>query len=125
MTGGAETQYPDTHRAIGRVDRHGPTVDRPCRSVYFRLVESIEEGRIEASRRGLVQSPIRFARPWPPGENARRRDLGRRPTYLSQVEKGNVAPPTAERIKVMAELRDANADEWTALGRAQVDESTR
>lgn len=37
------------------------------------------------------------------------------PTYLSQVEKGNVAPPTAERVKVMAELLDASADEWTAL----------
>lgn len=37
------------------------------------------------------------------------------PTYLSQVEKGNVAPPTAERVKVMAELLDANPDEWTAL----------
>lgn len=37
------------------------------------------------------------------------------PTYLSQVEKGNVAAPTAERVKVMAELLEANADEWTAL----------
>ena len=37
------------------------------------------------------------------------------PTYLSQVEKGNVSPPTAERVKVMAELLDANPDEWTAL----------
>lgn len=37
------------------------------------------------------------------------------PTYLSQVEKGNVAPPTAERVKVMAELLDASGDEWTAL----------
>jgi transcriptional regulator with XRE-family HTH domain len=44
------------------------------------------------------------------------------PTYLSQVEKGNVAPPTAERVKVMAELLDADPDEWTLLaGRLPTD----
>lgn len=37
------------------------------------------------------------------------------PTYLSQVEQGNVAPPTADRVKKMAELLGANADEWIAL----------
>lgn len=37
------------------------------------------------------------------------------PTYLSQVEQGNVAPPTADRVKKMAELLGANADAWTAL----------
>lgn len=37
------------------------------------------------------------------------------PTYLSQVEKGNVAPPTAERVKTMAELLDANPDEWISI----------
>lgn len=44
------------------------------------------------------------------------------PTYLSQVEKGNVDPPTAERVREMAEVLDANIDEWTALaGRVQED----
>jgi len=37
------------------------------------------------------------------------------PTYLSQVEQGNVAPPTADRVKRMAELLEANVDEWIAL----------
>jgi transcriptional regulator with XRE-family HTH domain len=37
------------------------------------------------------------------------------PTYLSQVEQGNVAPPTADRVKRMAEKLGANADEWIAL----------
>ena len=37
------------------------------------------------------------------------------PTYLSQVEQGNVAPPTADRIKRMAIKLGANADEWIAL----------
>jgi transcriptional regulator with XRE-family HTH domain len=37
------------------------------------------------------------------------------PTYLSQVEQGNVAPPTADRVKRMAEALGANADEWIAL----------
>ena len=37
------------------------------------------------------------------------------PTYLSQVEQGNAAPPTADRVKGMAELLGENADEWIAL----------
>ena len=37
------------------------------------------------------------------------------PTYLSQVEQGNVDPPTADRVKRMAELLEANVDEWIAL----------
>lgn len=37
------------------------------------------------------------------------------PTYLSQVEQGNVAPPTADRVKKMADLLGTNADEWIAL----------
>jgi len=37
------------------------------------------------------------------------------PTYLSQAEQGNVAPPTADRVKRMAELLEANVDEWIAL----------
>ena len=41
--------------------------------------------------------------------------VGISPTYLSQVEKHNADPPTAERVKRMAELLDANADEWIAL----------
>lgn len=41
--------------------------------------------------------------------------VGISPTYLSQVEQDNVDPPTAERVKKMAGLLGANADEWTAL----------
>lgn len=37
------------------------------------------------------------------------------PTYLSQVEQGNVDPPTAERVRRMAELLDENPDQWIAL----------
>ncbi|MCZ2340881.1 MAG: helix-turn-helix domain-containing protein [Bacteroidales bacterium] len=37
------------------------------------------------------------------------------PTYLSQVEQCNVDPPTAERIKQMAEALDVNPDEWIVL----------
>jgi len=36
-------------------------------------------------------------------------------TYLSQVEQMNVDPPTADRVKRMAELLEENVDEWTAL----------
>ena len=44
------------------------------------------------------------------------------PTYLSQVEQGNVQPPTADRVKRMAELLGENPDEWIALaGRVPVD----
>jgi transcriptional regulator with XRE-family HTH domain len=41
--------------------------------------------------------------------------VGVSPTYLSQVEQGNVDPPTAERVQRMAELLDENPDEWIAL----------
>lgn len=41
--------------------------------------------------------------------------VGISPTYLSQVEQDNVDPPTAERVKTMAELLGANSDEWIAL----------
>lgn len=38
------------------------------------------------------------------------------PTYLSQVEQGKViTPPTAERIKKIAELLGENPDQWIAL----------
>lgn len=37
------------------------------------------------------------------------------PTYLSQVEQDNVDPPTAERVRRMAELLAENPDEWIAL----------
>lgn len=37
------------------------------------------------------------------------------PTYLSQVEQDNVDPPTAERVKTMADMLGANSDEWIAL----------
>jgi DNA-binding XRE family transcriptional regulator len=41
--------------------------------------------------------------------------VGVSPTYLSQVEQGNVNPPTAERVQKMAEILGANADELIAL----------
>lgn len=41
--------------------------------------------------------------------------VGVSPTYLSQVEQGNVMPPTADRVKRMAELLGENPDEWIAL----------
>jgi transcriptional regulator with XRE-family HTH domain len=37
------------------------------------------------------------------------------PTYLSQVEQNKVDPPTADRVKRMAEMLGENVDEWTAL----------
>jgi len=38
------------------------------------------------------------------------------PTYLSQVEQGKVdRPPTAERVRSMAELLGQDPDEWIAL----------
>jgi transcriptional regulator with XRE-family HTH domain len=42
-------------------------------------------------------------------------DVGLSPTYVSQVEQDNVDPPTAERVKTMAELLGANSDEWILL----------
>ena len=48
--------------------------------------------------------------------------IGVSPTYLSQVEQGNVDPPTAERVRKVAEILGENIDEWTALaGRVQED----
>lgn len=48
--------------------------------------------------------------------------VGVSPTYLSQVEQGNVVPPTAERVKRMAEILEVNADEWIAMaGRVSED----
>jgi len=42
--------------------------------------------------------------------------VGISPTYLSLVEQGKVeSPPTADRVKKMAELLDENSDEWIAL----------
>lgn len=41
--------------------------------------------------------------------------VGVSPTYLSQVEQDNVMPPTADRVKRMAELLEENPDEWIAL----------
>ncbi len=37
------------------------------------------------------------------------------PTYLSQVEQMNVDPPTADRVKRMAEILGESVDEWTSL----------
>jgi len=42
-------------------------------------------------------------------------EVGVSPTYVSQVEQDNVDPPTADRVKKMAELLKENVDEWTAL----------
>lgn len=41
--------------------------------------------------------------------------LGVSPTYLSQVEQGNVEPPTAKRVKRIAELFGDCSDEWLSL----------
>ena len=42
--------------------------------------------------------------------------VGISPTYLSQVEQGKIEkPPTAERVKKMAELLGENPDEWIGL----------
>lgn len=41
--------------------------------------------------------------------------VGVSPTYLSQVEQLNVDPPTADRVKRMAEILEESVDEWTAL----------
>ncbi len=38
------------------------------------------------------------------------------PTYLSQVEQGKIErPPTAERVRKMAEVLGQNEDQWIAL----------
>jgi transcriptional regulator with XRE-family HTH domain len=41
--------------------------------------------------------------------------VGVSPTYLSQVEQMNVDPPTADRVKRIAELLGESVDEWTSL----------
>lgn len=41
--------------------------------------------------------------------------VGVSPTYLSQVEQGNIDPPTAERMRAIAKLLGEHADEWIAL----------
>lgn len=42
--------------------------------------------------------------------------LGLSPTYLSHVEQGKVdSPPTADRVRKMAELLDENSDELIAM----------
>lgn len=43
------------------------------------------------------------------------KEVGVSPTYLSQVEQGNVQPPTADRVGRMAEVLGENADELIAL----------
>ena len=48
--------------------------------------------------------------------------VGISPTYLSQVEKCNVVPPTADRVKRMAELLGENPDAWIALAGRVSDE---
>ena len=41
--------------------------------------------------------------------------VGISPTYLSHVEQGQADPPTAERVRTMAQLLEENADEMIAL----------
>lgn len=41
--------------------------------------------------------------------------VGVSPTYLSQVEQCNVTPPTADRVKRMAELLGQESDEWIVM----------
>jgi HTH-type transcriptional regulator, competence development regulator len=41
--------------------------------------------------------------------------VGVSPTYMSQVEQDVADPPTAERVRKMAELLDENADELIAM----------
>ncbi|EMI15697.1 XRE family transcriptional regulator [Rhodopirellula maiorica SM1] len=44
------------------------------------------------------------------------------PTYLSQVEQGKVAPPTADRVERIAALLEESVDEWMALADRLPDE---
>lgn len=44
------------------------------------------------------------------------------PTYLSQVEQDKVSPPTADRIKRIAEILDECIDEWMAYADRLTDE---
>src|SRR5690606_27462464 len=41
--------------------------------------------------------------------------VGVSPTYLSQVEQSNIDPPTAERVRKMADILGENPDELIAL----------
>src|SRR4051794_23139088 len=41
--------------------------------------------------------------------------VGVSPTYVSQIEQCNVDPPTADRVKRMADILGANPDEWIGL----------
>ena len=41
--------------------------------------------------------------------------VGVSPTYLSQVEQGHFAPPTADRVKRMAEILGEDSDVWIGL----------
>ena len=42
--------------------------------------------------------------------------VGVSPTYLSLIERGEAeSPPTAERVRCMAELLGENPDQWIAL----------
>ena len=41
--------------------------------------------------------------------------VGISPTYLSHVEQGQADPPTAERVRTMAELLEENADQMIAM----------
>jgi transcriptional regulator with XRE-family HTH domain len=43
------------------------------------------------------------------------RQVGVSPTYMSQVEQDVADPPTAERVRKMAELLDEDADELIAM----------
>ena len=51
--------------------------------------------------------------------------IGVSPTYLSLVEKGKVErPPTAERVRKMAELLGESPDQWIALAGRVPDDLT-
>ena len=48
--------------------------------------------------------------------------VGVSPTYLCRVEQCSVMPPTADRVRRMAELLEENPDQWLVLaGRAADD----
>jgi len=48
--------------------------------------------------------------------------VGVSPTYLCRVEQCSVVPPTAHRVRRMAELLEENPDQWIALaGRSSED----
>jgi predicted transcriptional regulator len=48
--------------------------------------------------------------------------VGLSPTYVSQFEQGNFAPPPADRIRKMAEVLEANADELIAAAGRMAEE---